>query len=115
MNYLTFTIIVFVLAALGGIFMIAKVLSDKRPPRAVAYIHGILGATAYGVFLFYSFGAQSGLITGITIFLTIAVLGGLALFSIDTIKKKVPKAGAILHATAAITGVILLLVYALGN
>lgn len=113
MDFLAFPIVVLILAAAGGIFMLTRVLSERRPPRSVAFVHGILAASAYGLVVYYSFGTNNGLMVATTIFLTVAVLGGLTLFGIDSVKKKVPKVGAVIHGTAAIAGIILLIIYAL--
>lgn len=115
MDFLAFTIIVFILTASGGIFMLAKVLSDRRPPRSVVYIHGILAAAAYGLVVYYSFGTNNGFMEATTIFLTVALLVGLTLFGIDLFKKRIPKVGAVIHGTAAIAGIILLIIYALSD
>jgi hypothetical protein len=115
MSYLLFTIVVLLLAASGGIFMITKVVKNERPPRAVAYIHGTIAAIGYGVFIYYSFGESQGSLKISTILLTIAILGGLALFTFDTLKKRVPKTFAIIHATAALAGIAFLILFATGN
>jgi hypothetical protein len=50
------SIVIFVLAALGGFIMIAKHLSNKPLPKWLAVVHGLTAVTGYIALLVNAFG-----------------------------------------------------------
>ena len=99
-------IAVFLVAALGGLFMATQIFSGRKPAVAVALLHGPLAAA--GVFLVFWLWMQSGANAVIgTAFgvLVLAALGGFFLVSFHMRNKPHPKPVVIIHALAAVTGV----------
>lgn len=109
------TIILFALAAVLGLILITKVLKDQETPKPVVYSHG--AAAAIGLVLLiiaYVNQGDSLLMTSVIIFV-IAALGGFIMFGKDIGGNQVPKWLAVVHALAAVTGFILLLIAAFGG
>lgn len=107
-------IILFIIAALFGLVILTAILRDKPTPKPFVIIHGPLAATAIVLLIIdvVKGHAESLLIASLVIFV-IAALGGFALYTLDTLKKRIPKPLAILHPLIAISGLIVLIIYAL--
>lgn len=107
---LTFAIVVFVLAAIGGLVLASRVLRGKFAPWPVSVIHALAGATGLVLLLFALFSNQneSRLLTALVV-LVVAALGGFFLASFHLRKRLAPKAIVVVHAGVAATGLILLL------
>ena len=54
-NYPKVSIILFILAALGGFFMFYHDVKNKPLPKAVPFIHALLAVTAFIILLFFAF------------------------------------------------------------
>jgi RsiW-degrading membrane proteinase PrsW (M82 family) len=102
----------FVLAALGGLFLLTRILTNKPVPEKVAMIHGsvavmgLLLLVAYMVFT----GTSPQLNTSATV-LIFAALGGLTMLGFGLKKKSIPKIIAVIHPLVALTGLALLIDY----
>ena len=108
---LTVAIVLFALAAIGGITLLTFVLRTKQTPRVLALIHGLFAAAALLlVIIFVASGVTPSPVASMIIFI-IAALGGFTLFSIDLMKRKLPKWLAVLHGLIAVLGFILLLIF----
>lgn len=108
------TVILFALAAVLGAVLINKVLKDKETPKAVVYSHGAAAATALVLLIIaYTNQGDSMLMISILIFV-VAALGGFVMFSRDITDKPIPKWLAVIHAVAAVTGFLLLLIAVFG-
>lgn len=108
------TIILFAIAAVLGAVLITKVLKDKETPKAVVYSHGAAAAIALILLIItYTNQGDSLLMTSILVFV-VAALGGFVMFSRDITQKEIPKWLAVVHALAAVTGFVLLLIFAFG-
>lgn len=108
------TIILFALAAVLGLVLITKVFKDEDTPKAVVYSHGV--AAAVGLVLLivaYMNQGDSLMMTSLLIFI-VAALGGFVLFGKDLTDQSIPKWLSVVHALAAVTGFVLLLVAAFG-
>lgn len=108
------TIILFALAAVLGLILITKVLKDEDTPKAVVYSHG--GAAALALVLLiiaYLNQGDSLMLTSLLVFI-VAALGGFVMFGRDVSHKPIPKWLAVVHALAAVTAFVLLLVAAFG-
>ncbi len=108
------TIILFALAAVLGLILITKVFKDEETPKAVVYSHG--GAAALALVLLiitYMNQGDSLMLTSLLVFI-VAALGGFVMFGRDVSHKPIPKWLAVVHALAAVTGFVLLLVAAFG-
>lgn len=108
------TIILFALAAIFGLILITKVFKNENTPKTVVYSHG--GAAALGLILLiiaYINHGDSMLMTSLLVF-AVAALGGFVMFSRDITQRPIPKWLAVVHALAAVTGFILLLIAVFG-
>ncbi len=103
---LTTAVVLFLLAAVGGLVMAVGVFRGTKPPTALAAGHGLLAATALvlvlWVFLTTEVPAAVGIGLGI---LVLAALGGFYLLSFHLRDKPHPKAVVIIHAAVAVIGV----------
>ena len=107
---LTYALIIFAIAAVGGLLLAASVLRGKLAPWALSIVHALLGATGL-VLLVLSVlkGAASGRATIALCVLLVAALGGFFLASIHLRGQIAPKAVVIIHAGVAVTGFLTLL------
>ncbi len=108
------TIILFAIAAVLGMVLITKVLKDQETPKAVVYSHGAAAAIALVLLIIaYTNQGDSLLMISILVFI-VAALGGFVMFGRDISQKTIPKWLAVVHALAAVTGFVLLLIAAFG-
>lgn len=108
------SIALFLVAALFGIYMAARIFGGKLPPWAAVVLHGLLAASGLVVLLFALFTGvrTNSLLIGAAL-LVIAALGGFFMFSFQLRKLPPPKAVIVIHALAAVIGVVCLLGHAL--
>jgi hypothetical protein len=108
---LTYALIAFAVAALGGLVLAAHVLRGKFAPWALSLLHAVLGAT--GLVLLIMLLLQ-GLAAGPVLIgfglLVLAALGGFFLAAYHLRKKLPPKPVVLIHASVAVIGFLLLLV-----
>ncbi|MGB6242698.1 MAG: hypothetical protein WBF69_09485 [Castellaniella sp.] len=106
---LTAALIIFAIAALGGLVLAAHVLRNKFAPWALSALHALLGAI--GLILLIIMLVQGNtaqqVLAGFVILL-IAALGGFFLASFHLRKQLPPKAVVILHAALAVIGFLTL-------
>ncbi len=107
---LTAALIIFAIAAIGGLILAAHVLRDKFAPWALSVAHALLGAIGLIllIILLVQGAASQPVLVGFIILL-IAALGGFFLASFHLRKRLPPKAVVILHAALAIIGFLTLL------
>ncbi|HNP37109.1 MAG TPA: hypothetical protein PKK10_14755 [Woeseiaceae bacterium] len=107
---LTASVIVFAIAALGGVVLALHVLRDKFAPWALSLVHALLGATGLVLLLLAVLkGAGGSLATSALVVFIVAALGGFFLASVHYRKQLPPKGIVVLHALLAVTGFGLLL------
>lgn len=71
------SIVLFLVAALGGLYMAARIFAGAMPPWAVVIIHGVLAASGLLVLLYALFtGPQPAALMIGAILLVVAALGG---------------------------------------
>ncbi|WP_322999679.1 hypothetical protein [Castellaniella sp.] len=107
---LTVTLLVFAIAAIGGLILAAHVLRGKFAPWALSVLHALLGAI--GLILLITLLVQGNAAQQVLvgfIILLIAALGGFFLASFHLRKRLPPKAVVILHAALAVIGFLTLL------
>ncbi len=111
---ITAAIVIFIIAALFGSIILTAILRDRPTPKPFVIIHGPLAATAIVLLIIdvVKGHSESLLIASLVIFI-IAALGGFALYTLDSLKKRIPKPLAILHPLIAVAGLIVLIIYAL--
>jgi len=106
---LTISILLFLIAALGGVILAVRIFRGDRPSGAVAFLHGTFAATALllAVWVAVKPGAAPWLKYG-TAALLLAAMGGFFLLSFHLRAKPHPKLVVVLHALLAVGGVGLL-------
>lgn len=106
---LNYALIIFAVAAVGGIVLANNVLRGKLAPWAVSLLHALLGATGLVLVLIALLNGTSNPVRVAFVILVIAALGGFYLASLHLRKKIAPAAVVITHALIAIAGFLLLL------
>jgi FtsH-binding integral membrane protein len=105
---LTYAIIAFAAAAVGGLILANSVLRGVFAPWALSLLHAALGATGlFLVLVAVMQGAQNPALAALII-LAVAALGGFFLASFHLRKQIPPKGIVIVHAVTAVTGFLLL-------
>ncbi len=108
---LTAAVIVFAVAALGGVALALHVLRDKLAPWALSILHALLGAIGLVLLILLLLGeAAPTLLSWSFGFFLVAALGGFWLASRHAKKELPPKGVVVLHAGLAVTGFVLLLI-----
>jgi hypothetical protein len=106
---LTYAILVFAIAAVGGLVLAASVLRGKLAPWALSVVHALLGATGLVLLVLVALGGgTSGRTTAALGLLVVAALGGFYLASIHLRKQVAPKAVVVIHACVAVVGFLTL-------
>jgi hypothetical protein len=107
-------IVLFLVAAIGGVIMAVRIFRSVRPPMSLALAHGGLAATALvlAILAAVASGAAPLLKIGVAV-LILAALGGFFLFSFQLRGKTHPKAVVLLHGLLAVGGVVCLALVAL--
>jgi hypothetical protein len=109
------SIVLFLVAALFGLYMAGRIFRDELPPWGAVILHGLLAASGLVVLLYALWlGAQAAPLTIGAVLLVIAALGGFYMFSYHLRSLTPPKAVVVVHALAAVLGVVCLLGNALG-
>jgi hypothetical protein len=100
-------------AAILGLIVATAILSKKpETPKAVVFGHGALAATGLGLLIYYAMSNPGNYPQTSLIIFIVAAFGGFALAYNDFIRKKAGPAGlVIIHALAAVTAFVLLLVF----
>lgn len=107
---LTTALLIFAIAAIGGLVLAAHVLRNKFAPWALSALHALLGAIGLIllIVILVQGNAAQQILVGFIILL-IAALGGFFLASFHLRKRLPPKAVVVLHAGLAILGFLTLL------
>lgn len=107
---LSYALLVFAIAALGGLILAASVLRGKLAPWALSVAHALLGATGLVLLVLTVLkGAAPGRVTAALALLILAALGGFYLASLHLRKTIAPKAVVFIHASVAVAGFLTLL------
>lgn len=107
---LTYALIVFAIAAVGGLVLASSVLRGKLAPWALSILHALLGATGLVLLLLEVMrGSGTGRALAALALLGVAALGGFYLASIHARKAVAPRAVVFVHAGVAVTGFLVLL------
>lgn len=107
-------IVLFILAAVFGLINLVAILRDQPTPKPAVYIHGLLAATALTLLIIDIIkGHKESLLIASAIIFIVAAMGGFILFVLDMERKKIPKILALLHPLIAVSGLAVLVVYAL--
>ncbi|HVP60388.1 MAG TPA: hypothetical protein VMT11_07510 [Myxococcaceae bacterium] len=108
---MTIALVLFALAALGGVYMAAvRLRGAERPPTAIALVHGaaaVAGLTALIVAVVTG-GSAPGLARTALIVFVVAAAGGFFLFTQHVQKRALPIPGVVIHGLVAVIGFALL-------
>ena len=108
---LSSAVIVFAIAAVGGLILAMHVLRNRFAPWLLSIVHALLGAAGLVLVLLAVIGGGGGsLILGALLTLAVAALGGFFLASLHLRKRLPPRAVVIVHALLAIIGFGLLVI-----
>ncbi|MBS0367316.1 MAG: hypothetical protein JSR67_15995 [Proteobacteria bacterium] len=107
---LNVALIVFAIAAVGGLVLAAHVLRGKFAPWALSLLHALLGATGLVllIIMLLQGSAPQRLLAGFVLLL-LAALGGFFLASFHLRKQLPPRAVVVVHAAVAVIGFLTLL------
>jgi hypothetical protein len=106
---LTYAILVFAIAAVGGLVLAASVLRGKLAPWALSVVHALLGATGLILLVLAVLGgATSTRATAALGLLVVAALGGFYLASIHLRKQVASGTIVYIHAGVAVVGFLTL-------
>ncbi len=112
---LIYALVIFAVAAVGGLILAASVLRGKLAPWALSVLHALLGATGLVLLILTVLqGAGAGRLLAALGLLVVAALGGFYLASIHLRGKVAPKGIVFLHAGLAVVGLLTLLSVVLG-
>jgi hypothetical protein len=103
-------LIVFAIAAVGGLILAAHVLRGKFAPWALSVLHALLGAAGLVLLIVLLLqGATTQRVLAGFVLLLVAALGGFFLASFHLRRKLPPKAVVLVHASVAVIGFLTLL------
>jgi hypothetical protein len=111
----TYALVVFAVAALGGIILASHVLRGRLAPWALSIGHALLGATGLVLLLLTVLqGPPMARVTAALALFAVAALGGFYLASLHLRKTVAPGSVIVVHAGVAIAGILTLLSVVLG-
>ena len=101
-----YAVVLFLIAAAGGLYMAARIFGGAVPPVAVAVAHGALAATGLVLAILAAMASDAvPLVKYGAGILFLAALGGFFLLSFHLRKVPHPKGVVVLHALIAVAGV----------
>jgi hypothetical protein len=111
MNTLYLIVSLFSVGGLFGMYLITLVLEKKTTPKYVIMIHAVFVIIALCLLIYYSAVNAPGLIECVVLFV-MAAIAGFAMVMHDKTGEKFPRWLAVTHALFAISGFVVLLLYA---
>jgi len=107
---LNYAIVIFAIAAVGGLVLAAHVLRNRFAPWALSALHALLGAAGLIVLIVVALqGDASARLFAALGLLVLAALGGFFLASLHLRRKLPPKSVVLAHAGVAVVGFLTLL------
>jgi len=107
---LTWTLILFGIAAVGGVVLAVNIFQGKELPMPLSIVHGVVAAGGLVLLITTLFGREEMGMAGWALGLfVLAALGGFALFSFHLRKVEHPKALVAAHGLLAATAFVILL------
>jgi hypothetical protein len=112
---MTVALVLFALAAGGGVLLAFLRLSNRPLPTALALLHGALAASGLAALAFHALGtAGTGQARVALAIFVVAALGGFVLFSFHLQKKQLPVPLVVIHGAVAVVAFLILLAAVLG-
>jgi hypothetical protein len=105
---LSYAVIVFAFAALGGLVLASFILRGKLAPWSLSLLHAGLGALGLVLVLMVVMNGAATSIVAALVILAIAALGGFYLASIHLKAEVAPGGVVMIHASAAVIGFLIL-------
>ena len=113
---MTVPIVLFAIAAVGGLVLVGLRLRGENPPLGVALVHGGVAAAALvALAIPVLTGHGSGRTNPSLVLFVVAALGGFFLLSIHLRKRLIPLGVIAVHALLAVTAFGLLLLRSAGT
>ena len=107
---LTWTIVLFAVAAAGGLVLAGLRFANKPLPMSLALIHGAVAATALVILLIVALSPSgSGMAKAALGGFVVAALGGFFLFSLHVRKRQLPIPVVLIHGVVAVAAFVALL------
>ena len=107
---LVYALVIFAIAALGGLALASFVLRGKMAPWALSLVHALLGAVGLIILIVVLVqGSTAQQVLAGFVLLLVAALGGFLLASFHLRKKLPHKAIVVVHAVLAVAGFLVLL------
>ena len=104
-------VVLFALAALGGIILATLHLKKNDAPISLALVHGLAAAVGLVLLIIAITQMPSAGLAGVALAIfVIAALGGFVLFAMHLMKRSLPRGLLFLHALAAVVAFVLLLI-----
>ena len=108
---LKIAVVLFALAALGGIILASLHLKTKNAPIPLALLHGLLAAAGLVLLITAVVQMASAGLAGVALVIfIIAALGGFVLFAMHLKKRPLPGGLIVVHGLVAVVAFIVLLV-----
>src|SRR5262245_55529180 len=108
---LKIAVVLFALAALGGIILASWHLKTKNAPIPLALLHGLLAAAGLVLLITAVVQMASAGLAGVALVIfIIAALGGFVLFAMHLKKRPLPGGLIVVHGLVAVVAFIVLLV-----
>ncbi len=111
---LTFSIVLFALAAVLGLAVAVALLRKKETSKPVALAHGAVGAGGLVLLLLHALSHPQRMLTIAIGLFVVAALGGAVLFANDLRRKPGPAFLIVVHAVVAVVAFGLVLLVAKG-
>lgn len=106
------SIALFALSAVLGLTILLKWLSKQEASQTVIYAHGVFAATALLILVYYSIQHPENFPKASIALFVVAAIGGFYMFIRNLKQKMGPLPLAFLHALLAVSGFVLLLLFA---
>ncbi len=106
---LTWAVILFAVAAVGGVTMLSMQAGGRQVPMWLALLHGAAAATALVLLAVAVFGGAAGPLAVALAIFVLAALGGFVLFARYLKTGAFPMPLAIFHGGAAVVAFLILL------
>lgn len=112
---LTTALVLFALAAVGGLVLAVRHFQGKPLPVPLAVVHGLAAASGLVLVLlaFVAAGAGGGTLAWALGLLVVAALGGFFLVSFHLRGRRAPSPAVVVHALVAVAGFLALLLVVL--
>jgi len=110
---LVIAILLFLIAAGFGMVVLISILQNKPTPKKFVYTHGIFALTALLIVIYYTVMHLNSPPTISLIIFIVAAIGGLTLFVMDMMGKKLPKSLALLHPLLGLVALLTLVIFVL--